>query len=60
MKYNVGKTDRVIRAILGVGIIISGFYFQSWWGVVGIVPLFTAAKSWCPIYLPFGISSCKK
>lgn len=60
MKSNMGKTDRVIRAILGTGIIAGGVYYQSWWGAIGIIPLFTAAISWCPVYLPFGISSCKK
>jgi hypothetical protein len=60
MKCNVGKTDRIIRVILGGGIIASGVYFQSWWGAIGVVPILTAALGWCPAYLPFGISSCKK
>jgi hypothetical protein len=60
MKCNVGKTDRIIRLILGVGIIAVGVYYQSWWGAVGAIPLVTAALGWCPAYVPFGISSCKK
>ncbi|GBE03541.1 hypothetical protein BMS3Abin09_00458 [bacterium BMS3Abin09] len=60
MKCNVGKTDRIIRVILGVVIIGAGVYFQSWWGAIGIIPLATAAIGWCPLYLPFGITSCKK
>lgn len=60
MKCNVGKTDRTIRIIIGICIVAAGVYFKSWWGAVGIIPLFTAAIGWCPIYLPFGISSCKK
>ncbi len=60
MKTNVGKTDRIIRVILGAGIIAVGVYFQSWWGAIGVIPLFTASIGWCPAYLPFGISSCKK
>lgn len=59
MVKNVGGTDRIIRVILGVAIILIGIYYQSWWGVIGIVPLFTAAINWCPAYLPFGISTCK-
>lgn len=59
MKTNVGSTDRILRIILGVVIIAVGFYYQSWWGLVGIVPLATAFMRWCPAYLPFGISTCK-
>ncbi len=60
MKRNVGSVDMWIRIILGVVIIALGFYYQSWWGVIGIVPLATAFMHWCPVYLPFGISTCKK
>jgi len=60
MKCNEGKTDRIIRLILGAGIIAVGVYFKSWWGVIGVVPIFTAAIGWCPAYIPFGISTCKK
>ena len=59
MKKNVGNLDRVLRLILGLVIIALGFINQSWWGLVGIIPLFTAAVGWCPAYLPFGISTCK-
>jgi len=60
MKCNVGKTDRILRAIVGVGMIAAGIYFHSWWGAIGVVPILTAAIGWCPAYQPFGISSCKK
>ncbi len=58
MKCNVGKADRTIRVILGLAIIAVGVYFQSWWGAIGIIPLFTAAIGWCPLYAPFKISTC--
>jgi len=60
MKCNVGKTDRIIRVILGTGIIAIGVYLKSWWGAIGIMPIFTAAIGWCPAYLPFGISTGKR
>ena len=59
MKCNMGKTDRVLRAILGIVIIAVGWIYQSWWGAVGLVLVVTAAISWCPLYLPFKISTCK-
>lgn len=58
MKCNVGKTDRIIRVLLGFVLIALGIYFNSWWGAIGIIPLFTAAIGWCPLYLPFNLSSC--
>lgn len=60
MECNVGKADKIIRLIIGAGIIGAGVYFQSWWGAVGVVPIITAAIGWCPAYLPFGLSTCKK
>lgn len=60
MKCNVGKTDKVIRIIIGLTIGAVGFYFKSWWGLVGIIPAFTALISWCPLYLPFGIKTCSR
>mgnify|MGYP000415510435 CR=1 FL=1 len=59
MKCNMGKADRIIRGIVGIGVIGAGVYFQNWWGAIGIVPLGTAIIGLCPAYLPFGISSCK-
>ena len=60
MKCNVGKTDRIIRGILGACIIAGGVLYQSWWGAIGAVLLVTALIGWCPAYVPLGISSCKK
>ncbi len=60
MKCNVDGADRLIRAILGMAIVAAGFYFQSWLGAIGAIPIMTAVIGWCPAYLPFGLSSCKK
>lgn len=60
MKANIGNTDRVIRIVLGLGIIVWGYLNQNWLGAIGLVPLATAFLRWCPAYLPFGISTCKR
>ena len=57
-KTNVGNADRVIRLILAVAIIGAGVYFQSWLGLIALVPLVTAFVRWCPAYAPFGLSTC--
>ena len=59
MKTNVGSADRIIRIVLGIVIIAVGFVFQTWWGVLGIIPLLTGLVKVCPAYLPFGMSTCK-
>lgn len=59
MKKNMGSADRVIRGILGVAILAAGYYYKSWFGLIGLVPLATAFISWCPAYLPFGISTSR-
>lgn len=58
MKRNVGSVDRIIRVVLGLVLIGLGVYFSSWWGAIGIIPLATAAIGWCPLYVPFGLSTC--
>ena len=60
MKYNVGKNDRIVRVIIGLAIIWAGFYQEEWWGVIGIVPLVTAAIGYCPAYVPFKFSTRHK
>ena len=60
MKANVGGTDRVIRIVLGVAILIGGYILKSWWGLIGLVPLITGIVGWCPLYIPLGISTKKE
>lgn len=59
MKSNVGSSDKIIRIVLGAAIIAAGFYFKSWFGLVGIVPLLTAFVSFCPLYSLIGVNTCK-
>jgi hypothetical protein len=58
MKVNIGTVDRVIRVTVGVVIVGFGVCYRSWWGIVGLLPLLTAAARICPAYVPFGISTC--
>lgn len=58
MKANVGSPDKVIRIVLGAVIIGAGFYFKSWFGLIGIVPLLTALMNFCPLYSIIGVNTC--
>ncbi|MBZ0303764.1 MAG: DUF2892 domain-containing protein [Anaerolineae bacterium] len=54
MTHNVGNTDRIVRIILGVALIVAVVYFQSWLlGIVALIPLATALMKWCPLYALF-------
>ncbi len=57
---NVGSLDRILRLVAGLGILAAGLVLKSWWGLAGLVPLLTAAIGFCPAYLPFGLSTCRK
>ncbi|HOT13366.1 MAG TPA: DUF2892 domain-containing protein [Bacteroidales bacterium] len=66
MKKNMGTIDKVIRILVAVIIAIL-FFTNIISGALGIVLLILAAVfvltsliSFCPLYIPFGIDTCKK
>ena len=62
MKKNVGGIDRILRGVAGVAILAWGLATgQPWWvDVIGGIVLLTALISFCPAYLPLGLSTAKK
>jgi hypothetical protein len=60
MKINIGTADRAIRVILGLVILGLGVLGRSWWGLIGLLPLLTAAVRFCPAYVPFGLTTCPR
>ena len=61
MKRNIGNIDKTIRLIIGLFIIIYvGFVLNSWWGLIGIIPIFTVVTSNCTLYSIFKINTCKR
>lgn len=57
---NMGKADRIIRAV--VGLVLTSMAFvgpANPWFLLGLIPLFTAVVGWCPAYQPFGFSTRK-
>ncbi|HYP67486.1 MAG TPA: DUF2892 domain-containing protein [Thiobacillaceae bacterium] len=67
MAKNVGGIDRIVRAVVGIGLIawvmISNSDFVTNYmviiGAIGVVVLLTSVFSWCPAYFPFGINTRK-
>ena len=60
MTCNMGNGDRMFRGILGIVIVAAGVFFQSWWGLIGLIPLVTSVFAWCPAYVPFNINTGAK
>jgi hypothetical protein len=64
MTENVGQTDRIVRAVVGLLLIAFalpiGFPETGWnWvGWIGLIPLLTAFFGICPAYSVLGISTC--
>ncbi len=65
MKKNMGNADRAIRlaAAIASGVlyalnVISGTVAIVL-GVVAVAFFATSLIGWCPMYLPFGLSTCK-
>ena len=59
MQANIGKTEKIIRIVVGIAIIAAGVIYQSWWGAIGVIPLVTALINYCPAWSIFGINTCK-
>jgi hypothetical protein len=62
MKANVGGIDRVLRILVGSGLLALVFVLEGdarWWGLVGLVPLVTGLARFCPAYALFGLNTCR-
>jgi hypothetical protein len=65
MKKNMGSTDKIIR--ISIAVIIAVLYFTNTisgtlaliLGAFAIIFIITSFISFCPLYLPFGISTKK-
>lgn len=66
MKKNMGKLDRAIRILAGVAIL--ALYFANLISgtlaivlmVIALVFILTSFISFCPLYLPFNLSTIRK
>ncbi|MGJ8596299.1 YgaP family membrane protein [Sulfitobacter sp.] len=70
MSVNVGDIDRILRALLGLILILAPLLnMPAMWSsavlaygsmAVGLVLLATAVLRFCPLYRILGLSTCKK
>ena len=62
MVANIGSIDRVLRIVLGIGLLSMLVFVDGpskFWGLIGIVPLATAAMRFCPLYAVLGVRTCQ-
>jgi hypothetical protein len=56
---NEGTIDRVVRIVLGLGILSLAFVGpHSPFGFVGLIPLATGLIGFCPLYRVIGVNTC--
>lgn len=59
MKLNVGGIDRILRVLVGLGLIAwAALLGGPVWAWIGIVPLATGAIGFCPAYPLLGMNTC--
>ena len=66
MKKNMGSADRIIRIIISA-IFVTLYFTDKITGTLGIILIIlslifvlTSLVSFCPLYLPFGLSTLRK
>lgn len=61
MIKNLGTVERIVRLILGVVLVLIGLNMESGWRLlvllIALVPLVTAALSFCPVSQALGLST---
>ena len=66
LNKNMGTLDRIIR--VAIAVVIAALYFSGnlsglaavILGILAVIFVLTSIVSFCPLYLPIGLSTCKK
>jgi hypothetical protein len=58
MTCNIHPVERVVRSIVGIGLLVLVFVGpKTLWGLVGLVPMITGLTGYCPPYDWMGINT---
>lgn len=66
MTCNVGKTDRIIRIVVGAAILIAHYVYYAVtgyycvWANLAYIPLLTGLFKFCPVYPILKMNTAKK
>ena len=62
MTKNVGIIDRIVRIVIGLGLLWYANFAAptgyNWIGWIGVIPIVTALIGNCPLYSIIGVSTC--
>lgn len=59
LKRNEGNADRILRVMVGLGLLSLVFVGpKTLWGLLGLIPLTTGSLGICPIYSLLGVNTC--
>jgi DUF2892 family protein len=57
---NVHFVERLLRVIFGLFVVSLLFWGpESYWALLGLIPVFTGIFGSCPLYTLFGVSTCR-
>lgn len=60
MRPNIGKLDAGIRYVVGIALLLLLVLLEGpwrWLGLIGMIPIATAAINWCPVWRLFGVDT---
>jgi hypothetical protein len=58
MQRNIGRAERAIRILLGLGVTgLALFGPHNPWAWLGLIPLLSGLAGWCPAYAMLHIST---
>jgi DUF2892 family protein len=58
MRKNIGNVERIVRIVLGIGVLSLAFVGpRSAWAFLGIIPVVTGLIGYCPPYALLGIDT---
>ncbi|MBI1384067.1 MAG: DUF2892 domain-containing protein [Rhizobiales bacterium] len=61
MMTNVGGIDRILRIVVGLGLIALVFVGpKTMWGWIGVIPLVTGLIGSCPANSLLGVNTCPR
>jgi len=60
MEKNEGKTDRIIRLVVGLVALYLSINYSLWWLIVTIPAIITALTGYCKLYKLLGINTLGK
>jgi len=60
LQANIGRIDAIIRYIVGIALLLVLVLTESpwrWLGLIGIIPIVTAATNFCPLWRVCGVNT---